>query len=228
MKWFYEFFRWYAIVTGYLFQLVLFKRKTYYEDGARRRPWRRGGALIICNHYNFYDYMMSLFLVLPRKLYVVASEWSFRNKLITLGVRFFGAIKADRISGDMSFVEQSANMIRRGRIVQIFPEGRNTDDGELQAFKPSYILIANRAECPIIPIVTDGNYGFFKRVRVIVGKEIDLSEYLDCSSGAVPSKKELARVNDIVRNRMLDLRAQLESIKAAEKAKKCKTKEKQA
>ena len=215
----YELFRWVAIITGYLFQLALFKRKIYYEDGARRKPWRRGGALIISNHFNFLDYMQNMFIVLPRKLYVVASEWSFRNQLMVLGVRFFGAIQANRISGDMSFVEQSVNMIRRGRIVQIFPEGRNTDDGEVQPFKPSYLLIAHQAECPIIPIVTDGNYGIFKRSRVIVGKEIDLSDYFS-SSSPIPTKDELQRVNEIIRDRVIEMHEQLKAYRATETRRK--------
>lgn len=213
---FYEFFRWVAIITCYPFQLCLFTRKTYYEDGARRRPWKKGGALVISNHFNFLDYLMNMFVVLPRKLYPVTSEEPFGSKLLTFGMRFFGAIKADRVKKDMRFMDECADLIRRGRLVQIFPEGRNTPDGRIHEFKKSYIVIAHRANCPIIPIVTDGCYGFFKRARIIVGKEIYPSDYIT-STGRTPTRQELNAANDAIFHHVLWLREELERRKTAEK-----------
>ena len=47
----------------------------------------------------------------------------------------------------------SNELIKKGQLVQIFPEGRNTPDGKIHEFKQSYIVIAHRANAPIIPIV---------------------------------------------------------------------------
>ena len=213
---FYEFFRWLAIILGWPLQLIFFKRKTYYEDGVKRKGWRKGGALIVSNHFNVFDYMLNTFLVLPRKLYVVSSEIPYQNKFLTFGMRFFGGIQANRITGDMDFIQKSAAVIQKGKFVQIFPEGRNTDDGEIQPFKKSYIVIAHQAQAPIIPIVTDGNYGFFKRAHVIVGNPIDISDYIT-STGLMPTKEEREQVNEIVFNKVLALRKQLEELKATPK-----------
>ncbi len=212
----YDICRWYAIVTAYpVFQWLFFKRKTYYEEGAPRRPWKQGGALIISNHYNFLDYMMNMFLVLPKKLYVIASEYSFRNRWMKFAVRFWGAIEANRVTKSMRFMDTAADLIRRGKLVQIFPEGHNTDDGNIHPFKKSYIVIAHRANAPIIPIVTDGNYGFFKRVHVIVGKPILVSDYIT-SNRRTPTREELEQVNDIIFQKVLSLREELEARKASE------------
>lgn len=213
----YEFFRWVAIITCIPFQFCLFTRKTYYEDGARRRPWKKGGALIITNHFNFLDYLMSMFVVLPRKLNVVAGEDPFKSKLLTFGMRFFGAIKADRTTKNMRFMDVAADVIRRGQLVQIFPEGRNTPDGKIHEFKKSYIVIAHRANCPIIPIVTDGAYGFHKRARIIVGKEIHLSDYIT-STGRTPTREELNAANEAIHRHVLELREEIERRKELEKA----------
>ena len=217
MNWFFEFFRWVAIITCIPFQFCLFTRKTYYEDGARRRPWKKGGALIITNHFNFLDYLMSMFVVLPRKLNVVAGEDPFKSKLLTFGMRFFGAIKADRTTKNMRFMDVAADVIRRGQLVQIFPEGRNTPDGKIHEFKKSYIVIAHRANCPIIPIVTDGAYGFHKRARIIVGKEIHLSDYIT-STGRTPTREELNTANEAIHRHVLELREEIERRKELEKA----------
>ena len=160
----FDIFRWFAIIQGFWLYWLFFKRKTYYEDGNPHRKSRRfkGPKLIISNHYCVLDFMLNMFLVLPRKLWVVASEHAYRNKLQGFGMRFFGGIPCDRRIRSMRFMERSVEVLKRGGLVQIFPEGKNTDDGLIGPFYASYIVIAHRAGVPIIPIMTDGNDGFFK------------------------------------------------------------------
>ena len=212
----YDFGRWFAIINGYWLQLLFFKRKTYYEDDAARKCWKKGGALVISNHFNALDYMLNMFLVLPRKLSVVVSEFAYKNKFLRWGMKFFGGIQANRITRDMSFMDKSADVIAKGGLVQIFPEGRNTPDGNIHPFKKSYIVIAHRANAPIIPIISDGNYGFFKRTHVIVGNPINVSDYIT-STGPMPTKEELNATNEIIYNKVLELRQQLEELKSASK-----------
>ena len=169
----YYLFWWLCIITGYPFQLLLFKRRTFYEDKSVQSLRVKGGALIISNHYHFYDYMMNMFALAPRKLNVVSSELAYKNKLVAFGMRFFGGIQANRETRSMRFMDTAAEVIRNGKLVQIFPEAKITDDGTVKPFKHSYIVIAHRANAPIIPIVTDGNYGFTKRASIMV--------YIPCS-----------------------------------------------
>lgn len=216
---FYEFFRWIAIITAFPLYLLYYKSKTYYEDGVDRKKWKKRGALVISNHFSVLDYPLVMYRALPHKLHVIASEHAFRNKLIRFGMRFFGGIEANRIIGNMSFIGKSADLIKNGKLVLIYPEGRNTPDGNIQPFKKSYILIAHAANAPIIPIVTDGNYGFFKRAHVIVGNQIDISGYIT-SDKRIPTKEEREKVNEIVYGKMLALREQLEELKKSKKHKK--------
>lgn len=221
---FYELFRWIAIITCYPFQLLLFKRRTYYEDGSCKPNWRRGGKLIISNHFNFLDYLMSLFIVSPRKLNVIAGEDPFRSPLLRFGMRFFGVIEANRITKNMRFMDQGAEVIRQGKLLLIYPEGRNTPDGKIGPFKPSYIVIAHRADAPIIPIVTDGNYGLWRRAHVMIGKEIHLSDYFT-TDRRTPSREDLSRTNELIRNKILELRQELEARKEADRKKSIPKKE---
>lgn len=223
---FFEFFRWLALITGYPFQLLLFKRKTYYEDKSVQSLKIRGGALIISNHYHFYDYMMNMFAVLPRKLHVVSSEMPYSTRIGSFGMRFFGGIQANRITKNMRFIDTAADVIRKGGLVQIYPEGRITDDGRLQSFKHSYIVIAHRANAPIIPIVTDGNYGFTKRAHILVGTPIRLSDYI-ASDRRTPTRDELNAVNEMIHGRVLAMRERLDELIALDKNKKKSKKDKQ-
>ena len=223
---FFDIFRWFAIIQGFWLYWLFFKRKTYYEDGDPRRKSRRfkGPKLIISNHYCVLDFMLNLFLVLPRKLWVVASEHAYRNKLQGFGMRFFGGIPCDRRIRSMRFMEKSVEVLKNGGMVQIFPEGRNTDDGLIGPFYASYIVIAHRAGVPIIPIMTDGNYGFFKRTHVLVGNEIDLKDYITAEGPIIP-RDQLESANEAIRNHVLALKSDLDARVAAEKNRKTKRKD---
>lgn len=214
---FYAIFRMIGLITGFPIQLLLFKRKTYYED-KKSTHLHRGGKLIISNHYNFLDYVLTSFIVFPRKLNVVAGEAPFKSGIVRLGMKFFGAIQANRETKSMGFMDESAKRIQKGQLVQIFPEGRNTPDGKIHEFKKSYIVIAYRAKAHIVPIVSDGNFGLFKRTSVMIGKEIDVSEFIT-SNRHTPTREELERANEYIHGKVLEMREELERRKRARKKK---------
>ena len=207
----YEIMRVIGVVLGYPLQLLFFKRRTFYED-RENTDLRHGGKLIISNHFNMFDYVLSCFIVFPRKLNVVAGEIPFKVPIARFGMKFFGAIEANRETKNMRFMDVSAEVIKKGQLVQIFPEGRNTPDGKIHSFKKSYIVIAHRAKAPIVPIVTDGNYGVFKRTSVMIGKEIDVSEFIS-SNRPTPTREELDRANEYIYQKVLMLREELEERK---------------
>lgn len=211
----YHFFRLLGLVMGFPFQLLFFKRKIYYEDKKGTRL-RRGGRLIISNHFNILDYVNTCFIVFPRKLTAVTCEIPFRRPLVRFGMRFFGAIEANRETRSMKFMDEAAAVIRRGGLVQIFPEGRNTPDGKIHEFKQSYLVIAHRAKAPIVPIVTDGAYGLLRRTHVIIGREIDVSPFF---ASERPTREELQRANEIVHAKVLLLREELEARKQKKRRK---------
>lgn len=211
----YEVFRWIGVIIGYPFKWLFFKNKIYYEN--ERVPKRvKGGALIISNHFNPLDYVLNVFIFFPRKLYVVASEIAFKNVFLRFGMKFLGGIQANRITRSMRFIPQSIREIEKGHLVQIFPEGHNTDDGTIKPFYPSYILIAYKANAPIIPVITDGNYGMLKRVHLIIGETIDLSEHISTQK---LTKDDIMQLNDIVYEKVLQLRKELDLRIEAERQK---------
>lgn len=212
---FYEIFRIIGLITGYPFQLLFFKRKTYYVDKKNTHLFK-GGKLIVSNHFGMFDYVLTSFIVFPRKLNVVASEIPFKNKLLKFGMKFFGVIEANRETKNMSFINKCANVLKKGQLVQIYPEGKNSPDGKIHEFKASYTLIAHRANVPIVLVITDGNYGLFKRTSVIISEEIDVSKFMDVNSKTT-KKEERERLNNYIYTRALELRAELENLKNKKK-----------
>ena len=208
---FYSFFRILGMILGYPIQLLFFKRKVFYED-KKNTKIRKGGKLIISNHYNLFDYGLNAFMGFPRKLTAVSSEIPFKYGIARFGMKFFGTIEANRDTYNMGFVEQAAEVIRKGGLVQIFPEARNTPDGKIHEFKPSYVVIAEMAECKILPIISDGNYGVFKRVSVMIGKEIDIGQIVTAKNGVL-TKQDVNQINQVIFDKVLQLRETLEQLK---------------
>ena len=211
----YTFFRWLGMILGYPIQWLFFKRKIYYED-KKNNDWKKGGKLIIGNHYNMFDYPLVAFMVFPRQLIAVASEMPFKSSFARFGMKFFGTIQANRETKDMSFIEKSAEAIYNGKLVQIFPEAKNTPDGKIHDFKPSYVLIADMADCNIVPVISDGNFGLFKRTSIIIGKEIHLSEIIGVKTDDL-TKEEINLVNQVIHKKALDLREKLDKLKNQKK-----------
>lgn len=212
-----EFLRWLALITGWPASLLFFKRKTYYEDKAVQGRVIRGGALIISNHYSVLDYMMNLFLFPGRKLYIVSAELIYKKgKFYHWAMPIFGGIRSDRDVMGMRFIDDSVAVLERGKLVQIYPEAYTTEDGKMRPFKPSYILIALRAGVPIVPVMTDGNYGFFKRAHVLIGKPIRLSDF--CGS-LNPGREEIEALNDMVQQKAQALKEELDARIASRKKK---------
>ena len=209
-----EIFRWLALLSAWPVQLLVFKRKTYYEDRRAQGRRVRGKALIVSNHFSVFDYMVNLFLFPFRKLYVV--YWPQNSKRIRWGMRFFGGIVSDRDVMSLRFMDDSVKVLEKDKIVQIYPEAHISEDGSMDEFKPSYVLIALRAEAPIIPVITDGQYGIFKRVHLIIGKPIDLWDY--CKSED-PTREEIMALNDVVYKKCLELRDELEHRKQTKRRK---------
>ena len=152
----------------------------------------------------------------PRKLNAVTGEHAFRSKLCRLGMKFFGTVEANRETRSMRFVDQSVEIIKKDQLMIIYPEGRNSPDGKIHEFKHSYLVIAYRANCPIVPIVTDGNYGLFKQTRVYVGKEVDVSTFFTESREAgrrSPTRAELEMANAYMFEKVLEFRRLLEEDK---------------
>lgn len=200
----YEIFRWFGLLTGWPVQLLFFKRKIYYENRKVQGRIVRGGAMIISNHYNVLDYVSNVFVFAFRKLHVIYAKTP--SKWAILGMNFFGGIPVDRRSFHMDFMRKTVKLMKRGKLVQIYPEARIPKDGHMLPFKPSYIYMALEAGVPIIPVVIDGNYGVFRRTHVIMGTPIDPAQY--CSS-IHPHHDEINALNDMIYAKCLSLQEEL-------------------
>lgn len=172
---------WFTKITGIIPQALFFKTKMYYLN---KKPKIKGGALIISNHTSVYDYALYLFVFFIRHIYVLIAKSTYnQNGFIHGLMKNLGSIVVDRNSYDFNFMSEVEEKLNKNKLVLLFPEGRlpRKEEHDLLEFKPSFVYVALHTGKPIIPIYTNGEYGFLnkKRTRVMMGDPIYVKDLYD-------------------------------------------------
>lgn len=149
-----------------------------------------GPAILCSNHISFLD---SAFLILhaPRNIsFVGKSEYmdSWKTKHLFPAM---GMIPIDRSGGEKSTaaLDAAENVLRRGELFGIFPEGTRSRDGMLYKGHTGAARLALKVGCPIFPVGVVGTREIqppeakFPRlggsVTIRVGAPIAVEHYLD-------------------------------------------------
>ncbi|WP_256960985.1 MFS transporter [Salinicola salarius] len=121
-----------------------------------------GPALVVCNHVSFMDALV-LGGACPRPLRFMMDRPIYENPWINWFFRIAGAIPVDSDRRDPGGVrralEEVSRALRNGEVVMIFPEGRLTPDGEVQAFRRGLDLVLARDPVPVVPAALSGLWG---------------------------------------------------------------------
>lgn len=192
---------------GVLSTLIFFAPKYMYENKKKQNRRIKGGAVLAVKHRSALDFVLMLHVFSGRYLRCVVGELVYqRNKFLRFLLNLFGSIKVDRASQNPRFIGECVDIASNGGVVEIYPEAHFAGS-EILPFTASTVLIAVQAGVPVIPVYHDGNYGFFKRVTVVIGEPIyfPLSE-----SGINPSAQELMEMTNILREKVIQLKEMTE------------------
>lgn len=197
-------FIYFVKITGYLAQLLVFRTKIYYEDKKVQSRRIKGKTIVMSNHTSVYDFALYLYVFFFRVIRFQMAEVLFKKKLLSLFLKLMGGIKVDRNIHDFSFIDKSTKHLNKNGVIGIFPESRLPKEGEETPleFKPSISYLALSSDTKIIPVYTTGGY-FKKRIKVIIGKPIDVSLYYDSSKD---EKTNIDFVTNILREKIIELR----------------------
>jgi hypothetical protein len=136
------------------------------KEGLERIP-AEGPCVIVCNHVSFVDAIVIAACV-RRPIRFVMDHRIFRIPLLNFIFRTMRTIpiapaKEDAAMKERAFAEAAA-ALRAGEIVGIFPEGKLTETGDLNPFRPGLQRILEQAPAPVVPMALRGLWGsFFSR-----------------------------------------------------------------
>ena len=134
--------------------------------GAEHIP-EHGPAVLVCNHVSFADAIV-IMGASPRPIRFVMDHRIFAMPLARMFFRHARAIPIASRREDAAMLDRAHAAIDAaladGELVCIFPEGRITDTGELNSFKPGVRRIVERRPAPVVPMALVGLWGsFFSR-----------------------------------------------------------------
>lgn len=145
-------------------------------EGAENLP-EKGGYVVVSNHHSLVDPVF-IALKLKRQIYFMAKAELFHNKVFGWWLRKCGAFAVERGSGDRSSLDHAVDIVRRGDLLGIFPEGTRSKNGVPSRPKSGAAYIAGTARCGIVPcaVIFDGDLKVGKRIHVVIGKPIEFEE----------------------------------------------------
>ncbi len=122
--------------------------------------------IISPNHQSFLDPFVLCstypFEFFKNTFHVGASEF-FQSRLMGWIAQMLHVVPVDPDTQLMKAMKASAIGLRRGRILNIYPEGERAYDGELHKFKKGAAILATELELPIVPVAIDGLHKVWAR-----------------------------------------------------------------
>jgi 1-acyl-sn-glycerol-3-phosphate acyltransferase len=155
---------------------TLFKTLFSWKIEGRENIPLTGPLILITNHVNLFDPFFLVFSF-PRWIYFMAKEELFRSPFLRPWLRWAGSLSIRRegkISDKQKMLKNSRDVLEKGLILGMFPEGGRSRDGKLRRGKPGSAVIAIKTNVPLLPvgiIGTDRIKGIswlWKRPKIVV------------------------------------------------------------
>ena len=160
---------------------VVFDLKVY---GARNVP-QTGGVLIVTNHESHLDPVL-IGVQLRRPMSYLAKSELFVNPFFGWLIRSLYAFPVKQGAGDVGAMKETINRLKEGHVLNIFPEGSRSPDGNFLPVAAGAALVVRRAGVPVVPCVIEGSFEAMPRgkklpvakpIRVMYGKPIDMTSW---------------------------------------------------
>ena len=136
---------------------------------------------IICaNHKSFLDPIF-VALAINRQVHFIAKKELFEIPILKSILKKLNAIPAQRDGKDLSVLRDSIKLIKKGKILGIFPEGTRVKKVSEENMKTGVAMIASRAGADVIPVFINSNYKFRSKVEVFVRDKIAILSFDDVS-----------------------------------------------
>lgn len=174
---------------------LLCKTKYNIEFRGQENLDKKGGFIIAANHISALDPMF-IAMASKRLFHYIAKEELFENPVMAKAIVHLNAFPIRRGIGDMKAVNYGIELVRRGEVLCIFPEGTRSPDGTPKDAKSGvgYIARATRADVIPVAIYKDKNEKGGMKVIINIGKVIPNSSLGFTENGKSKENKAAAKM----------------------------------
>jgi 1-acyl-sn-glycerol-3-phosphate acyltransferase len=127
------------------------------DDSQLQRVPLIGPLIIVTNHVNILEIPILYTRLQPRQLHglVLATRW--KNPLLRWIFAVTETIPLARGEPNPQAFHRALDYLKAGTIVIISPEGTRSGHGRLQQAHPGAVLLAQRSQAPLLPVVYYGS-----------------------------------------------------------------------
>ena len=149
------------MIYAFLRGLMRFLTRTFLVGGLFRvegiENVPRRGALVVCpNHFGTLDPpMVPAFLPRGDSWNMAKSEY-FRKAHLRWLFTAYQAFPVVRHTADRNALRKSFDLLKHGEVLVLYPEGTRVEKGVLSTPEPGAGFIAQRCECPVLPVAVTG------------------------------------------------------------------------
>lgn len=166
----------------------------------------KGPAIFVSNHLSMVDPLL-IAVLSRRNIHFMAKKEIFEKPL---GRWFFKALLAfpvNRRSADLASLRNAMQVLKKGKVFGIFPEGKRSVTSELDELENGAAFLALRSGAPLVPIYIHPSSYRTQRPKLIVGEPIYAA---DVVSG-LPHSEQVSALTRKIESVILSLRDELQA-----------------
>lgn len=172
---------------------ILYKLFFRLEASGLEHIPKEGGVLLCSNHLTLLD-PPTIGILLKRKVHFMAKQELFQIFGFGWLIRQLGAFPVKRGGVSKESIKTALTLLRNGHVMGIFPEGRRVKGAEDNVIgKKGAATFALRSEAAVIPVAIIGTYQLFRKMRVVYGPPVDLTEFKE-NGGADAAERATEKI----------------------------------
>jgi 1-acyl-sn-glycerol-3-phosphate acyltransferase len=126
---------------------------------------QEGKVLLAANHRSYLDPPLVAYAVKKRPVFFMAKSELFEMPIISTLIKHWGnAFPVKRGRLDLKALKTALNLLERGELVCIFPEGQRAPAGSFAKPRWGAGMVAIKGKAPIVPCLIEGS-------EALIGKE---------------------------------------------------------
>ncbi|MDR0462446.1 MAG: (d)CMP kinase [Christensenellaceae bacterium] len=189
--------KWVKIHLCLPYKLLYFSGIVKNKDFRDIKKYRGRPVIFAFNHRSNSD-VVAYYLSFPRfRLNFIGKESLFKHEPLNWFLRSLDGFPIRYGKNDMAVIRYSLDILKQGKALAIFPEGRRNFDSESALeIQPGTAMIAMKSGAPVIPVVTNRPARPLRRNRIKVGPAIFPNQFSNRDDFSNKLKSEMATLLD--------------------------------
>ena len=165
--------------ASYPFLRIIFPMRIHWEDKNETVKALKGKCIVFSNHLGYVEGCAVTRLLHRYRVWTfVGKDW-YDKKAYNWLFRNMPYISIDRKGGlDTQWLDKTVEIMDKGASVYILPEGHTSPAGQMDTFKPGFLVLAKQTSATPVPMFISRKIKAFRLTHLVIGKpmDIDLNE----------------------------------------------------